>query len=88
MQPLGDRVILQLQEEAKEKKVGNLWVQPPKWAKPTDIATVLHVSKNVTEVKVGDKVQFDSYAVKDTEDKLIKIAHEKDILCLILPTNQ
>lgn len=40
MQPLKDLILIEMQDQAKEKKVGNLWVQPPRWAKPTNVGVI------------------------------------------------
>jgi co-chaperonin GroES (HSP10) len=86
MKPLKDLILIEMQDQAKEKKVGNLWVQPPKWAKPTNVGTVLQKGPEVTSVAEGDSVLINPYAVLDTEEKFIKLVREKDVLCLIEPT--
>lgn len=72
-----------MQDQAKEKKVGNLWVQPPKWAKPNSIGTVIQRGPEVSSVAEGDRVMINPYAILDTEEKLIKLVREKDVLCLL-----
>lgn len=86
MKPLKDLILIEMQDEAKEKKVGNLWIQPPKWAKPTNVGKVLDKGSEVTSVAVGDSILINPYAVLDTEEKLIKLVREKDVLCLIEQT--
>lgn len=86
MQPLKDLIVLEMIEEAKEKKVGNLWVQPPKWAKPNSAAKVLHKGPLVSSVAEGATVMVNPYALLDTQEKNIKLIREKDLLCLIEPT--
>ena len=88
MKPLKDLIVIEMQDQAKEKKVGNLWVQPPKWAKPTNVGKVLQKGPEVTSVAEGDNILINPYAVLDTEEKLIKLVREKDVLCLIEQTNQ
>lgn len=88
MKPLKDLIVIEMQEAEKEKKVGNLWVQPPKWAKPANVGKVLQKGPEVTSVAVGDSVLINPYSILDTEDKLIKLVREKDVLCLIDPTIQ
>lgn len=83
MQPLKDLIVIEMKEADKEKKVGNLWVQPPKWAKPNSIGEVLQKGPEVNSVSVGDRVMINPYAILDTEDKLIKLVREKDVLCLL-----
>jgi co-chaperonin GroES (HSP10) len=83
MKPLKDLIVIEMQDQAKEKKVGNLWVQPPKWAKPTNVGKVLQKGPEVSSVAVGDSVLINPYAVLDTEEKLVKLVREKDVLCLI-----
>ena len=88
MQPLKDLIVLEMIEEAKEKKVGNLWVQPPKWAKPNSIGKVTHKGPEVSSVDIGTTVMVNPYALLDTQEKNVKLIREKDLLCLISPTNQ
>lgn len=86
MQPLKDLILIEMQDQAKEKKVGNLWVQPPRWAKPTNVGVVLQKGPEVTSVAEGDSILINPYAVLDTEEKFIKLVREKDVLCLLDPT--
>lgn len=86
MKPLKDLILIEMQDQAKEKKVGNLWVQPPKWAKPTNVGRVVQVGPEVTSVGEGDNVLINPYAVLDTEEKFTKLIREKDVLCLLDPT--
>lgn len=88
MQPLKDLIVLEMIEEAKEKKVGNLWVQPPKWAKPNSIGRVLDKGPEVSTVDKDQTVMVNPYALLDTNEKNIKLIREKDLLCLISQTNQ
>ena len=83
MKPLKDLIVIEMQEADKEKKVGNLWVQPPRWAKPTNVGRVLQVGPEVTSVAVDDSVLINPYAVLDTEEKFTKLIREKDVLCLL-----
>ena len=87
MQPLKDLIVLEMQPEQKEKKVGNLWIQPPKWAKPNSVGKVLDKGPEVSVVAVDDNVLVNPYALLDTQEKNIKLIREKDLLCL-LKTNQ
>jgi hypothetical protein len=88
MQPFKDLIVLEMIEEAKEKKVGNLWVQPPKWAKPNSVGKVLDKGPEVSVVDINQTVLVNPYALLDTQEKHIKLIREKDLLCLISPTNQ
>ena len=83
MKPLKDLIVIEMQDQAKEKKVGNLWVQPPKWVKPNNIGTVIQKGPEVSSVSEGDRVMINPYAILDTEEKLIKLVREKDVLCLL-----
>lgn len=87
MQPLKDLIVIEMQEAEKEKKVGNLWVQPPKWAKPNSTGKVLHKGPEVNSVDIDQMVMVNPYALLDTQEKNIKLIREKDLLCL-LQTNQ
>ena len=85
MKPLKDLIVIEMQQPEKEKKVGNLWVQPPRWAKPTNVGKVLQKGPEVTSIAEGDLVLINPYAVLDTEEKFTKLVREKDVLCLLDP---
>ncbi len=89
MEPLRDLIVIELNEEEKEKQMSNgLFLQPPKWAKPQDVAKVIAKGPDVSSVAVDDYVLIDPYAYKDTEEKNIKVIKEKNILCRISQTKQ
>lgn len=82
MKPLKDLIVIQMQE-AEEKKMGGLFIQPPKWAKPTNVGKVLQKGPEVSSIAEGDNILINPYAVLDTEEKLIKLVREKDVLCVL-----
>ena len=55
-------------------------IPPKQWAKPSSKGVVLAIGKNVEDLNIGDKVIINPYAVIDTDNKLQKLIHEKDIL--------
>lgn len=92
LKPLGDRVVLKLEEE-QEKTVGGLVLAGTSQEK-TKKAQVLAVGQGnrtfngdlvAPSVTVGDRVLVDSFAgvsVKEAEQDLV-IVHESDILAII-----
>jgi chaperonin GroES len=87
LKPLGDRVVLQV-EEAAEQSVGGILLASNAQEKSV-VGSVVAVSAESigeltapTAVKVGDKVMFDKYAgaevTVDGVDYLV--VHEKDII--------
>ncbi len=87
LQPLGDRVLLKV-EEGEQKTAGGLYI-PQTAQEKTQIGTVIAVGddKEAIKVKPKDRVMYDKYAgtsVKiDGEDHLI--VKMQDILAIIMP---
>ncbi len=85
LQPLGDRVLLKV-EEGETKTAGGLFI-PQTAQEKTQIGKVIAVGddKDAIKVKAGDRVMFDKYAgtgVKlDGEDHLI--VKMSDILAVV-----
>lgn len=87
IKPLGDRIVLSI-DQPEEEKVGGILIANNAKEKPVtgSVIAVSTVTIGDAEapksVKVGDKVMFDKYAGSqatiDGEDYLI--VHEKDIL--------
>jgi len=88
MEPLRDLLVIEINTEQKEKQLSNgLYMQPPKWAKPQNIAKVIAKGELVKGIEVDDFVIINPYAYQDTEEKNTKIIREKDVLCRILTKN-
>lgn len=84
MKPLRDLLVIEIQEESKEKSSESGFLfQAPKWAKPQNVARVVAKGPLVNSVSEGELVYINPYAYQDTEDKLIKLIREKDILCQV-----
>lgn len=92
LKPLGDRVIIEREEE-EEKNVGGIVLADNAKKKPqtgTIVAVgdgrVLDNGQTVAPVvKKGDKVMFDKYAGTEIEDndKSHLVLHEKDIVAIV-----
>ncbi|MGP3639925.1 co-chaperone GroES [Lentilactobacillus hilgardii] len=92
LKPLGDRVIIEREEE-EEKNVGGIVLADNAKKKPqtgTIVAVgegcVLDNGQTVAPVvKKGDKVMFDKYAGTEIEDndKSYLVLHEKDIVAIV-----
>lgn len=83
-EPLDNLLVIQLSEESKEKKSESGFLfQTPKWAKPQNIGKILARGPLVSSLAVDEYVLINPYAVIDTDDKLIKLVREKDVLCRI-----
>lgn len=92
LKPLGDRVVLQAEQE-EEKTVGGIVLASNAQEKPTT-AKVVSVGagrvldngeKLAPSVKEGDRVLFDKYAGTEVEfegDKYL-VVHEKDIVAIV-----
>jgi chaperonin GroES len=66
LNPLADWVVAE-QEEAVTKTASGIYL-PDKAAEKPKIAKVTKVGKNVKEIKVGDRIVYESY--KDTNVKV------------------
>jgi co-chaperonin GroES (HSP10) len=82
MKPLKDLVVIEMLPE-EEKKMGGLFIQPPKWAKPTNMGKVVAKGPEVNSVAIDEIVLINPYAALETEEKSTKLIREKDILCVI-----
>lgn len=61
LKPLSNRVVLQLAKKEEEKSAGGLLLTTS--VKEQDnVATVVAVADDVTDVKVGEKVVFDTFS--------------------------
>ncbi|KIS02687.1 co-chaperone GroES [Paucilactobacillus wasatchensis] len=92
LKPLGDRVVLQAEQE-EEKTVGGIVLASNAKEKPTTgkvIAvgeghTLDNGEKVAPSVKEGDRVLFDKYAGNEVEYEGEKylVVHEKDIVAIV-----
>jgi chaperonin GroES len=92
LKPLGDRVILEAQEE-EEQTVGGIVLasnakeksQSGKVVAVGDGRVLDNGEKVAPSVKTGDTVIFDKYAGTEVsyEDKKYLVLHEKDIVAII-----
>jgi chaperonin GroES len=92
LKPLGDRVVLQAEQE-EEKTVGGIVLASNAKEKPTT-GKVIAVGAGRTldngetlapSVKEGDRVLFDKYAGNEVEYEGTKylVVHEKDIVAIV-----
>ncbi|WP_260147723.1 co-chaperone GroES [Lentilactobacillus hilgardii] len=92
LKPLGDRVIIEREEE-EEKNVGGI-VLADNAKKKSQTGTIVAVGEGrvldngqtvAPVVKKGDKVMFDKYAGTEIEDndKSYLVLHEKDIVAIV-----
>ncbi|MBM7616500.1 chaperonin GroES [Weissella uvarum] len=89
IKPLGDRVVLQVEEEP-EQSVGGIYIASNAQEKSVKAKVVAVSEQSVGDltapqaVKVGDEVIFDKYAGSelsvDGQDYLV--VHEKDIVAI------
>ncbi|KRM55921.1 co-chaperone GroES [Secundilactobacillus malefermentans] len=92
LKPLGDRVVLEAQEE-EEQTVGGIVLasnaqEKPQTAKVVAVGkgTLLESGKEIApDVKIGDTVLFDKYAGTDVKDgdKSYLVVHGKDIIAIV-----
>lgn len=82
MKPLKNLLLIKLDPKPEMDEKERMYVRE-NWEKPQNIAEVLAVGPLVTDVKVGDKVMINPYAVLDTQVKDEKIIKGDDILCLV-----
>lgn len=92
LRPLGDRVVLEAQQE-EEQTVGGIVLASNAQEKP-QTATVVAVGegrvldngeKLAPAVKVGDTVLFDKYAGSEVkyDEKSYLVVHEKDLVAVV-----
>jgi chaperonin GroES len=83
VKPLKDRIVA-VKEEPQTKTASGLYLPEAAKEKPSE-AKVMAVGKDVTEVKVGDKIIYKEYAnttVKVGKDEYI-IVSEEDVLATV-----
>lgn len=84
MKPLRDLLVIEInQQPAEEQTSSGLYLAKPRWAKPQNMARVLHKGPEVKSVGEGDTILINPYAYQDTDDENVKIIKEKDVLCLM-----
>jgi co-chaperonin GroES (HSP10) len=81
MKPMRDLIVIEMNVQEKETQKGGLFYQAPRWARPTNIGKVVEVGPEVKSAEVGKYYLINPYSVIDTEDKIIKLVREVDILC-------
>ncbi len=84
IKPLGDRVLVQM-EEIQEKSAGGIFI-PQTAQEKTQIAEVVAIGDDeMITVKKGDKVMYDKYAGTsiNSDGKEYLILHMSDILAII-----
>ena len=84
IKPLGDRVLVQM-EEIQEKSAGGIFI-PQTAQEKTQIAEVVAIGDDeMITVKKGDKVMYDKYAgtAINSDGKEYLILHMSDILAII-----
>ena len=92
LKPLGDRVVLEAEQE-EEKTVGGIVLASNAQEKPTTAKVVAvgegrvldNGEKLAPSVKEGDRVLFDKYAGSEVEYARVKylVVHEKDIVAIV-----
>lgn len=81
LKPLKDLVLIQVEDKnAPTQTAAGITIPPAQWAKPSSVATVTAIGRDVQEIQVGRQYVINPYAVIDTKDALIKLIKEKDIL--------
>lgn len=78
MQPLTDRVLVEV-EEAKKATASGILLQED-WKTLPPHGTILAVGPDVTQVKVGDKVIFERYAAVIMGERNQRMCQEKHIM--------
>ena len=91
LKPLGDRVVLEAEQE-EERTVGGIVLASNAQEKPTTAKVVAvgegrtldNGTKLTPSVKEGDRVLFDKYAGNEVEYEGTKylVVHEKDIIAI------
>lgn len=83
IQPLANRVILEVQEHA-EQSTGGIFIPDTAQEKPYQ-GLVLAIGPEVSQVKIGNRVLFSKYGGSDVKlgDQAVKILSEKDILAIL-----
>lgn len=92
LQPIGDRVIIEVQSQA-EKNIGGIVLAENAKQKPTEGKVVAVGSGRILDngekvapvVETGDMVMFDKYAGTKVEydEKSYLVMHENDLLAII-----
>lgn len=81
IKPRNSLVLVEVADkDAPVTTAAGITIPPKQWAKPSSKGIIKAIGKDVTDLKVGDKVIVNPYAVIDTDNKLEKLIHDRDIL--------
>lgn len=83
IKPLGDRVVIEPMKP-EEKTASGLVIPTTAQTTPQE-ALVIAIGKDVTDLKVGDRVIYSMYGGTklDYDNKSFLVMDEKDIICVV-----
>lgn len=82
MKALHNLVVIKIEEQGNKKTATGLYLPQDKWGEKDNIAIVENAGTQ-KEIKKGDRVLINPYAVLDTPEKELKLIKFIDILAVL-----
>lgn len=85
MKALHNLVVIKIEDKSTEKTAAGLVIPKDKWGEKQNVAVIEDISVKTlpVELKQGDRVLINPYAVLDTPEKDIKLISHLDILAVL-----
>lgn len=83
MKALHDLVVIKIEKQGAKKTASGLYLPEDKWGEKENVAEIIDSRIDDADIKVGDRVLINPYAVLDTPEKEMKLIKYIDILAVL-----
>lgn len=85
MKALHNLIVIKIEDETNKKTATGLVIPKDKWGEKQNVAIIEDISIETlpVELKTGDRVLINPYAVLDTPEKELKLIKYTDILAVL-----
>lgn len=83
MKALHNLIVIRIEDETNKKTATGLVIPKDKWGEKQNVAEIVDVAIDDADIKVGDTVLINPYAVLDTPQKELKLIKYTDILAVL-----